>query len=142
MSTEDRGMKRSGRAAAGIMLRAVAPRAEQGQQILDVDPLVGHDVVLGLRPETLSDRPDGPNAEPENTIDAVVSVVEPLGDRMDVHLETPMESGLVCRLDARRPLGPGDRVRMHVDMGRAHVFEPGGCGVNLALTHRQEQASE
>lgn len=93
----------------------------------------GRDVVLGLRPETLSDRRDGPNAGPEATIDAVVSVVEPLGDRMDVHLETPMGSELVCRLDARRPLREGDRVRMYVDMGRAHVFEPGDCGVNLAL---------
>ena len=68
--------------------------------------------------------------------EVTVSVIEPLGDRMDVYGQTSNGDQIVCRLDARDN-GKKDAVRegmvltLHLDMRRVHFFEPGETGVNV-----------
>jgi multiple sugar transport system ATP-binding protein len=93
---------------------------------------VDEDVVVGIRPESLSVGPG---------LDLEVVLVEALGSDVLVHLATDAarvtvsdafdgedEAGLEARITAR--LSPdtvvavGDRLRVAVDMARIHVFDP------------------
>ena len=100
---------------AGLRLRL--PRTRESLQ--------GRELVLGFRPEHLSERPPAAENEP---LRARVSVVEPLGDRQDVTLATPSDVPFVGRLDARAPLREGEEAVLYLDVSRAHLFEPGSGG--------------
>lgn len=95
---------------SGVRLRLPRPRAA----------LVGRPVVLGFRPEHLSERPPGGEHE---ALRVRVSVIEPLGDRQDVYATTPGEAPLVVRLDGRAPLREGAEAVLYLDVTRAHLFE-------------------
>jgi hypothetical protein len=68
-------------------------------------------------------------------------VVEPLGDKMDLHVSTPAHEHIVCRVDAHRGLKDGMRLPLHLNMSQVHVFEPGAEGVNIGLSCAGGQAS-
>jgi len=91
---------------------------------------VGRPITLGLRPEAL--RPAG-GEEGGATLPARVCVVEPLGDRMDIRLETARHPAITCRVDARMPVREGETVALHCDMSRAHFFETDGEQRNVSL---------
>jgi multiple sugar transport system ATP-binding protein len=101
----------------------------------------GTNMVLGIRPEGLSDQAEGKFAGQENVLEVTVGVTEMLGDKMDVFAHTPENERIVCRVDARRPLKEGMRVSMHVNTDQVHVFEPGDEGVNVSLTSVGDRAS-
>ncbi len=92
---------------------------------------VGRQIVLGVRPQALSDR-EGIAGAP---IRLKVGVVEPLGDQMDIIGQTPAGTRLVARVPARSGAGfaPGEAVALNVDTSRVHCFEPGGVGRNLLV---------
>jgi len=101
----------------------------------------GEPMVLGIRPEGLSHVPTGRYAGRENTLTATVQVVEPLGDKMDLHVATPAHDHLVCRVEADPSLRDGMKLTLHLNMDGAHVFEPGEAGVNVSLDVTGERAS-
>jgi multiple sugar transport system ATP-binding protein len=82
-------------------------------------------VTAGVRPEALIPAAPGPNTFP-----ARIEVVEPLGDRMDVHL-TAGETRLTCRTDSRSGLREGEIAHFTADPARIHLFN--AAGLNLAL---------
>ena len=92
------------------------------------EALRGREVVLGFRPEHLSERPFAGEHE---TLRVRVSVVETLGDRQDVTLSTPSEAPIVGRLDARAPFHEGEEATLYLDVSRAHLFESGDTGLTL-----------
>ena len=92
--------------------------------------LVDQPVVLGIRPEALSLTSDPP---PDSCLRFTVRVVEPLGDRMDVHGETGQSRSIVCRTDARADIREDETINLRVDMNRVHFFEDGEFGRNLSL---------
>ncbi len=98
----------------------------------------GGEAVAGIRPEAL--RPVQ-NGEAAGVVSLTVVVVEPLGDRSDVYLESASGRRLTARVSAEEAMGmnPGDRVGFSVDSGRAHLFEPGEFGRNLGF--RTERAN-
>ncbi|MFQ6047887.1 MAG: ABC transporter ATP-binding protein [Phycisphaerae bacterium] len=93
----------------------------------------GQPVVLGVRPENLSDRNDGAFAGTENSLQVRVSVVEPLGDKMDVYVSTERHEHIVCRVDSHSRIREGQALAVHLAMERVHVFEPGEAGMNISL---------
>ncbi|MBK9118297.1 MAG: ATP-binding cassette domain-containing protein [Phycisphaerales bacterium] len=93
-------------------------------------PFVDREVVMGIRPEAL--QPAG-GQPADQVLDVQVTVVEPLGDRTDVYCGTPRHEHLIARIDARSRVDEGAPARLHVDMQRAHFFEPGEDGRNLTL---------
>lgn len=95
------------------------------------DRLAGHagrPVVLGVRPQALAET-DGRGPR----LDIRVSVIEPLGDQMDVIGATAAGSRVVARLPARGGVAPASTLSLTVDPARVHCFEPGESGRNLLL---------
>ena len=82
----------------------------------------GRPTVMGVRPESLSDRNDGPFAGADNSIRVKVSVVEPLGDKMDVYVSTDAHEHIICRVDSHSRIGEGQDLSLYLDMERVHVM--------------------
>lgn len=109
---------------------------KEGQNDLAVAPhheaklaaFAGKPVILGLRPDLLSLGSTGAKMRVK------IGVVEPLGDRMDVHVGTPNHPHITCRMDARNAVKEGESIDLQVDMGRVHFFDPEGTGRNLTLS--------
>jgi len=87
-------------------------------------------VVLGIRPECLHVGGSGPDG---TSLEVHISVVEPLGDRVELHGHTNRHPRIVCRTEPRCAVREGERVPLRVDMERVHIFEPGPEGANLSL---------
>ncbi len=101
----------------------------------------GRPMVVGIRPESLSPRGEGRFAGRDNVLRATITVVEPLGDKMDLHVQTAADEHLVCRVEADRCLKDGMQLAMHVNMEQVHLFEPGDEGVNVSLNGHGDRAS-
>ncbi len=100
----------------------------------------GREVVLGIRPENLSFKAEETWADKDNALSVRVSVVEPLGERMDVYVATKAHEKIVCRVDAHTKLGEGQEMPLYVDVENVHVFEPGDTGMNVTLSGDQAGA--
>jgi hypothetical protein len=61
-----------------------------------------------------------------------VNLVQPLGDRMNVHLATPKHENVVAHVPAESRFRTGDSVPVCFDMSRAHFFAPGETGAAVA----------
>jgi multiple sugar transport system ATP-binding protein len=102
----------------------------------DTDPAVlaervGRPIVLGVRPEAMSDSAEGVFAGAGNVLPVTVRVVEPLGDTMDVVCRTDKHEHIVARVPARDGVTAGSRLELHLDQSRLHLFDPGEDAVNL-----------
>jgi len=92
----------------------------------------GQEMVFGIRPENISPNPY--QGQTQNKITSEVQVVEPLGDRMDVYLDTLAGSRFIANIDPHIKIKTGDSVSMHVDVEKIHIFETGPVGRNIYLT--------
>ncbi len=92
---------------------------------------VNQQVVLGVRPEAISDEAHARFVDNENTAEVIVSLVQPLGDKMDVYLVTASGKQLVAHVDAFDGLAAQQTLKVRIDMQRAHFFETGDNGSNL-----------
>ncbi len=101
----------------------------------------GRQVVLGVRPEDFSCANEGKFAGQGNILNVTITVVEPLGDKMDVYVQTAVHDHLVCRVEANRSLRDGMQLSMYVAMDRVHAFEPGEEGVNVSLNGAGDKVS-
>jgi len=88
--------------------------------------------VLGVRPEAMALRPEGRFAGRDNSLAVTVTVVEPLGEKMDLFTATPAHPHVVARVDARPDLRAGAQLDLHIDMTKVHVFETGDNGKNCS----------
>jgi multiple sugar transport system ATP-binding protein len=95
---------------------------------------VGGEVVIGIRPESLDNSLNGSGAG--RALDLPVLITEALGSDMLVHLELDAggvmvkelmdseQSTFTARLSPHTLAVPGQRLRLLVDMERAHFFDP------------------
>jgi len=97
------------------------------QRAARLEPFASVPVVLGLRPQHLREGAGGGGA----LIAAVVHVVEPLGDTMDLTCSTRRGGRIVARVPVRPDARPGEVVTLHAGMDRAHFFEPGEFGAAI-----------
>jgi multiple sugar transport system ATP-binding protein len=107
---------------------------------------VGSKVVMGVRPQAISDRPHAANGQvngrhasggsaegmKDNVLPMKIGVVEFLGDKMDVYVSTASHSHVIAHIDAHRGLVSGETYPMHFDLNRMHFFELGELGAKLA----------
>jgi multiple sugar transport system ATP-binding protein len=96
----------------------------------------GKEVILGVRPEAMGLRADGRFAGADNLLPVKVSVVEPLGEKMDIFAATPNHPHVVARVDADAAVAAGGPQTLRLDLQKIHLFAPGedddgGGGKNL-----------
>jgi multiple sugar transport system ATP-binding protein len=96
-------------------------------------PHVGKEVVMGVRPESIADQRHARFKTDRNALPMRVSLVQPLGDKMDVYLATDRHAKAVAQVDAFAGVRAGDTIDLFFDMGRVHFFEPGEIGARLAI---------
>lgn len=94
-------------------------------------PYADKDMILGVRPEQVSVVPF--NNQKDNTMSAVVNVVEPLGDRKDVYLTGRSGQKFIANLDPYTAIGVDDQVMIYINTEKVHIFEPGEMGQNVSL---------
>ena len=88
-----------------------------------------------LRPELIADASHARFKTDGNALPMRVTLVQPLGDKMDVYLSTAKHPKAVAHLDAFAGAQVGDTLNMFFDMNRVHFFEPGEIGPKLAQNH-------
>ena len=89
------------------------------------------EMVLGIRPELLSVTPvNGPD---ENVISATVSVIEPLGDKMDVYLTSSGGEEFIANIDPYAMIKVDETIKMYVNQDKVHAFQTGPTGANISL---------
>ena len=96
-----------------------------------LENFTGREIVLGVRPETMSETPPADHGETGNILPVTVRVIEPLGDTMDLICMTQKHEHIVTRVPARDGVRSGDQIRLYLETRRLHVFEPGEDSVNL-----------
>ena len=94
---------------------------------------MGGELVLGVRPEALSDKRHASFETDGNCLDMQVKLTQPLGDRTNVHLALESESRVVAQLHAHARFDVGQTLPVYVDMQRALFFEPSDQGRTLAM---------
>ena len=95
----------------------------------------GPEIVLGLRPEALAPPAGARFATAGSELAMKVWLVQPLGAKMDVFLQTERHGRIVAHIDASADgAAPavGDTLPIAVDMERAHFFVRGEDGIALA----------
>jgi multiple sugar transport system ATP-binding protein len=92
----------------------------------------GTDVVLGVRPEALSDERSARFERSEGAaLSMKVRLIQPLGDTMHVHLATSRHPQIVADLRAFYGLSVGETIPIYFDPSRLHFFERGELGKSL-----------
>ncbi len=109
---------------------------------------IGKQVVVGIRPEDLEDAVTARNAAPERTLETEASLIESLGSEIIVHFPLAAESFSIMdaefegedavdaskddqgrtiyvgKFSPRSPVKMGQPVKVVVDTGRFHFFDP------------------
>jgi len=87
---------------------------------------------MGVRPELIADASHARFKTEGNALPMRITLVQPLGDKMDVYVATDKHAKAVAHLDAFAGVKVGDTLNMFFDMNRVHFFEPGEIGPKLA----------
>jgi multiple sugar transport system ATP-binding protein len=95
------------------------------------------EVILGVRPELLSDRQHARFETNGNSIDMVVRQVQMLGDSLHVYLSTSKHPKLVASVDGYAQFKAKDVVPIYVDMQRALFFSADDAGTRLNVPASQ-----
>jgi len=94
-------------------------------------PRVGQEVVLGVRPESMSDQTHARFQTEDNQLSMKVTLVQPLGHKMDVYLATEKHPRSVAQIDSSARVRAGESMPVFFDMSRVHFFEAGENGKKL-----------
>ncbi len=108
-------------ACLGVRLSETVLLAVPASRTARYEPCLGRPMVLGLRPEHLTD-PREPARPDAARLDVAVDVVEPMGMETLVHFvigATPA----CARVDPATPAVPGGVLALHADMGQMHLIE-------------------
>lgn len=88
-----------------------------------LEPLVGREMLFGIRPENIHDKDFVPTGIHAASIEVEVDVTELMGNEVFLHTLAGEEK-LLARVDPRTQAKAGDKVNVVVDLERMHVFDP------------------
>ena len=109
------------RFAARLADGTAVPLACQHQHALAEQ--VGRDLVLGIRPEHLSDARHAPVPAGATTVTWEVALVEMMGDHQYVYLKAPgAAKAVIMKNSSHHRCAAGDRIPVAVDTAWAHLF--------------------
>ena len=84
---------------------------------------IGKEVIVGLRPEAISDEANAVAAAPDSSLDVDVDVTELMGAEIYLYLNVGEETRLIARVSSRSQSRAGDKIKVAFDMSRLHVFD-------------------
>jgi len=87
-----------------------------------LEPYIGKEVVFGIRPEDIYDKLYSAGATRDNTISAVVEVVEPMGAEILLHMATG-RSSFIARVGSHNKAKVHQDIEMVFDMDKIHIFD-------------------
>ncbi len=87
-----------------------------------LEPLVDHEIVLGIRPECIHDEDMFLSAAKTGIIDATVEVTEMMGAETYLYL-TCVGIPLTARVSPRSTARPQDEIKVALDPNRIHIFD-------------------
>lgn len=93
---------------------------------------VNKDIVLGIRPELLSDQSDERLSSFAAALSMKVNQVQMLGDCLHVFLSTEQHKNIVASVDGYSRIKPKTNVPIYFDMSRALFFSPDDEGKRLS----------
>jgi len=99
-----------------------------------VDPLqefVGKQAVFGIRPEHMDDKTFMGDVPPHTSLEAMVNVVEPLGDETILYLSTGKHD-LIAKVDSHHRVEVNQEIEIALNLSKAHIFDA-DTGENLTL---------
>ena len=80
------------------------------------------EVVVGLRPEAISDKAEAVAANPEASFAVDVEVTELMGAEIYLYLNVG-ETNLIARVSNNSKSRAGDKINVAFDMSRLHIFD-------------------
>ncbi|MEK3799603.1 sn-glycerol-3-phosphate ABC transporter ATP-binding protein UgpC [Peribacillus sp. FSL H8-0477] len=83
---------------------------------------IGKEIILGIRPEDFHDEPLFIESSPETTVTAHIDVAELMGAEFMLY-STIAGQDFVARVDARTIYQAGEKVKLALDMNKAHFFD-------------------
>ena len=105
--------------------------------LAELEPRLGDELVLGVRAEAMADQAHARFATDENQLRMTVTLVQPLGHKMDVYLSTSSHPRSVAQIDSYAGVRPGETMSVFFDMARVHFFETGENGKKLVRNGNQ-----
>ena len=86
---------------------------------------VGREIVMGIRPEDIHDAASLPVSRQAAAVPfaAQVELAERMGPEINLHLEAHGQK-LIARVSSQAQMQEGEHVRLAVDAGRLHLFDP------------------
>ncbi|MDH4239998.1 MAG: sn-glycerol-3-phosphate ABC transporter ATP-binding protein UgpC [Phycisphaerae bacterium] len=90
------------------------------------------EMVMGIRPESLS--LCNFSNKVDNAIGAIVDIVEPLGNRVDIYLTNNTGTKFIANTDTHTKINVQDVLKVHIDPEKTHIFEHGEAGKNITLS--------
>jgi multiple sugar transport system ATP-binding protein len=97
-----------------------------------IEGRVGTHVVLGVRPEHFRLARIDAQGVPSAEFSVHLNVIEPLGNEMDIYMNSALQQNIVGRVEAQTGLQIDKQITVYVDLRKVHFFEPGETGKNLA----------
>ena len=102
----------------GVSLKLPADKAN-APELADY---IGNEVVVGLRPECISDEAKVVEANPETSFAVDVDVTELMGAEIYLYLNIG-ETRLIARVSSRSLSRAGQNINVNFDMTRLHIFD-------------------
>ena len=105
----------------GGSFKVMIPETKDGGRF---DSYVGKAVVFGIRPEDIFDKALSPLVKPteENTIKAMVDVIEPMGAIVTMYLTCGKHS-MIATIDAETKANEVQEIDVVLDMEKTHLFD-------------------
>ena len=103
----------------GATVKLPASKAEAPE----LQDYMGKEVVVGLRPEAISDEEGAVAAAPDSSFEVDVEVTELMGAEIYLYLTCGEETRLIARVSNRSTSRAGDKIKIAFDMSRLHVFD-------------------
>lgn len=89
----------------------------------------GKELILGVRPEDISLIPYETGVN--NEINAIVKIIEPVGNRKDIYLQTANEEKFILSASPNMDFEVTQSLKTYVNLGKIHIFESAQTGRNV-----------
>jgi multiple sugar transport system ATP-binding protein len=95
-------------------------------------PHVGKEVILGVRPEDITDKLYAMNVTPDNVFTATVELMEPLGSHYYLYCSTG-KSPFIANVGTQTQVEVNQDIEFAINTDKLHIFERDEAGVNGRL---------